>query len=81
MFYALVCRLTAPTNQWVNMLTGLLNKKFILSPDSVDSLSCFIHERAQRCENSHSLSEITGRPRDSTYLFLLISPLSYFKQL
>lgn len=28
------------------MLTGFLDKKFILSSDSVDSLGCFIHECA-----------------------------------
>lgn len=36
----------APINQYINMLTGFLDKKFILSSDSVDSLGCFIHECA-----------------------------------
>lgn len=36
----------APINQYTNMLTGFLDKKFIPSPANVDSLSCFIHDRA-----------------------------------
>lgn len=52
LFYALIQRLMAPIYQYINMLTGFLDKKFILSPASVNSLSSFIHEPDWHWESS-----------------------------
>lgn len=57
LFYALIQRLMAPIYQYINMLTGFLDKKFILSPASVNSLSCFIHEPAWHWESSATVKK------------------------
>lgn len=57
LFYALIQRLMAPIYQYINMLTGFLDKKFIFSPASVNSLSCFIHEPAWHWESSATVKK------------------------
>lgn len=50
------------------MLAGLLDKKFILYPASVNSLSCFIHEPAWHWESSATVRN--NRLAKGLYLFL-----------
>lgn len=84
MFYALIRRFMAPVNQYVNMLTGFLDKKFILSQLVwtysaalfMSMLACLALGKLFHCQKLQA-------GQGTLPIFLIISPaLSFiFKQL